>query len=112
MRGRLRDFAVMSVLGAFTLGLLTGGTVATIGATSVPSVPVASVPAMSEDSPGWDCLRQGNVTCRIDGVLVTSIEGMPDDPYLRCVFLLGISARVGGVDYSDDVCTPIAGQRG
>lgn len=57
-------------------------------------------PAVTEDSPGWDCLRQGNVTCRIDGVLVTSLEGMPDDPYGRCVFLLGISERVGGMAFT------------
>lgn len=70
--------------------------------------------AVTEDSPGWDCLRQGNATCRIDGVLMTSLEGMPSDPFGRCVFLLGISRRVDpdGLTYVDQACEPIRQQLG
>ena len=55
-----------------------------------------SVPAITEDSPGWDGLRQGNRTAQIDGVLVTSLEGMPppSDPYGRCVWLLSLPERL------------------
>ena len=73
-----------------------------------------AVVASTEDSPGWDCLRRGNVTCRIDGVLVTSLEGMPSDPFGRCVFLLEISKRLDpdGVSYADTVCGPVRAQQG
>lgn len=82
----------------FVLGIAAGGALAFAIALA------SSRPAMSEDSAGWDCLRQGNVTCRIDGVLVTSIDDMPSDPYERCVYLLGISERVGGIGYADEIC--------
>lgn len=72
------------------------------------------VVAVTEDSPGWDCLRQGNVTCRVDGVLVTSLEGLPADPFGRCVFLLEIVKRIDpdGVTYADGVCGPVRAQLG
>lgn len=70
--------------------------------------------AVTEDDPGWDCLRQGNVTCKVDGVLVTSLEGLPADPFARCVFLLDIGRRVDpdGLTYVDSVCDPIRTQLG
>lgn len=88
----------------FVLGIAAGGALAFTIALA------ANGPAVSEDSLGWDCLRQGNVTCRIDGVLVTSIDDMPTDPYDRCVYLLGISERVGGIGYAN-VCDSIGENR-
>lgn len=67
-----------------------------------------------EDDPAWDCARHGNQTCSVDGVLMTSVDGLPSDPFDRCVFLLRIAERVDpdGVAFSDQVCGPIRGQLG
>ena len=81
------------------------------GGVAVLIVMEDSPPAVTEDSPGWDCLRQGNVTCRIDGVLATSIDDLPTDPYDRCLYLLGISERVGGIGYDDSMCETIREER-
>jgi len=104
--------AVTAVL-AFTAGIVFATLAPDAPGVPAPGVPApASTPAVTEDSPGRDCLRQGNLTCRINGVLVTSLEGMPSDPYERCGFLLKIPARLGELSYADTVCSPIASQRG
>ena len=93
-----------------TVGMFAGGLVASVSSPS-PSTPPGGpgLSADSEDSPGWDCLRQGNVTCRIDGVLVTSLEGMPpvDQPYERCVWLLKLPERLGDPSFHASMCGPV-----
>lgn len=104
--------AASSVLGVALWGVVLVTAPAVVGTPAPPASPSAT--AVTEDSAGWDCLRQGNVTCRIDGVLVTSLEGLPSDPFARCVFLLEISRRVDpdGLTYADTVCGPIRQQLG
>lgn len=100
-----RFLAGVTILAA-TVGILAGGTVA--------SLVTRPAPAPSEDSPGWDCTRQGNRTCRIDGVLMTSIDDLPADPFARCVYLLDIGRRIDpdALTYVDTVCEPIREQLG
>ncbi len=64
--------------------------------------------------PEWDCVRMGNRTCRIGGVLMTSIDDMPSDPFARCVYLMDIPRRIDpdGLTYVDTVCEPIRQQLG
>lgn len=101
-------FMLVSVVCFFVLGVVQTITMASLGIITFERQ------AVTEDSPGWDCLRQGNVTCRVDGVLVTSLEGLPADPFARCMFLLDIGRRVDpdGLTYVDTVCEPIRSQLG
>lgn len=105
------------VSGAVTVGILIGGVVAGVAYDSRPSV--VHTPAVvsagdgyriTEDDARWDCLRMGNLTCRVDGVLMTSIEDMPgvEAPYDRCLFLMAISARVSEFGYAPELCEPVA----
>lgn len=74
---------------------------------------ISSTPAVvTEDMPEWDCLTMGNRACVIRGHLVVNIDDMPTDPYERCEYLLGISARLGGIDYTPEVCAGVAENRG
>lgn len=120
---RIRLSEVMLGLGAVVLIAVTGmgigwvtlGTPVERARWAEPTTAtVTTLDAKTEDDAGWDCARQGNLTCRIDGVLMTSVEGMPADPYGRCVFLLRIAERVDpeGVAFSDQVCGPVRGQLG
>lgn len=63
----------------------------------------------TEDALDWSCVREGNVTCSVDGVLVTSLADMPpvSQPFERCVYLLMISERVDAFEYSTTLCDPI-----
>lgn len=78
------------------------------------SAPWGMSATITEDDPRWDCLRMGNVTCRIDGVLMTSIEDMPgvEVPYDRCLFLLAISARVSEFEYDASACDDVESNLG
>lgn len=54
------NITVSALLTAATVW--TGLTIA-VPATSAPPAPVASVGAVSEDDPGWDCYTMGNGVC-------------------------------------------------
>lgn len=108
MTGR---FLAGVVILAVTVGVLIGGTVASL-AMSPEGHPATGV--ITEDDPRWDCVRMGNRTCRINGVLMTSIDDMPTDPIGRCVYLMDIPRRIDpdGLTYVDSVCEPIRQQLG
>lgn len=80
---------------------------------SEPAVPdLSPVPpaVATEDDPGWDCLTQGNRTCRVGGVLVTSLDDMPplSMPYERCIYLLKLSERLDpDFEFSITLCDSI-----
>lgn len=95
---------------ALSLGVFVGALAQGVG--SRAEVRTHLGPAISEDSPGWDCVAQGNRTCRVAGHLVTSVDGLPRDPYGACLYLLGIHERLGRIKFSADVCARIADNRG
>lgn len=67
---------------------------------------------ITEDSPGWDALRMGNRAGIVGGVLVVAVDDMPADPYDRCMYLLSISGRLGGLPYDTAMlCEPIKENR-
>lgn len=102
-------------MAVFTVLALVTGALVAVGVSGALSEGQPVPPAViTEDDPGWDCVRQGNRTCRIRGVLVTSIDDMPSDPFARCVFLMDIPGRIDpdGLTYADTVCEPIRGQLG
>lgn len=70
-----------------------------------------SGPIRSEEDPRWDCLTMGNRACRIDGHLVVNIDDMPEEPYARCLYLLDISSRLGGIEYTPENCALIGENR-
>lgn len=71
MTGR---FLAGAVILAVTVGVLIGGTVASL-ATSPEGHPVTGV--ITEDMPGWDCATMGNQVCGSDRDLT--------DPFERCL---------------------------
>lgn len=113
-----RRFAIATLSLVGTMGVLVGAAI--MGIASAPTLPApvpTSAPSgvvITEDMPGWDCLRMGNRTCRVGGVLMTSIEDMPppSDPYGQCLYALEIPSRVGGVEFSTEMCSPVVSNLG
>ena len=93
-----------------TVGVMAyyvGGAVANRGGTMHPRTFI-----ITEDSNGWDALRMGNRAGVVDGVLVVAVDDMPTDPYDRCMYLLAISERLGGLPYDTaELCEPIRENR-
>lgn len=61
MRYTSGRFVAMSVVAAFTLGVLTATAVKVLSAHQVDKA--VRVPVVTEDSPGWDCATMGNREC-------------------------------------------------
>lgn len=93
--------------------VITAATLISLGA-MVSDALKSAAPVVTEDSAGWDCLRQGNVTCEVDGVLVTSLEDMPpaSDVLGRCEWLLKLPERLLEPGYAPEMCEPVAQNRG
>lgn len=102
--------------------LITGALIFTAGhmsarLTESAGRPVASPlssPAPSEDSPGWDGLRQGNHVARVDGLLLFNLDSLSGDPYADCLSLLDLwqlttPDHAGFV--SADLCEPVYANR-
>lgn len=100
-------------LTALLIAAITGMTLVMLGGLVAEALK-PNAPVITEDSAGWDCLRQGNVTCEVDGVLVTSIEDMPpaSDVLGRCEWLLSLPERVLEPGYAPELCEPVAQNRG
>ena len=89
------------------MAFYVGGAIANQSGTMYPRTFITT-----EDSTGWDALRMGNRAGVVDGVLVVAVDDMPTDPYDRCMYLLAISERLGGLPYDTAMlCEPIGENR-